>query len=1296
MNECTARKEQVLMVKNRHKNELSEDSQNLWEDNPKRLFPVFRPASHRAFRGACLPGFFKVEAEFPSFLLLTLSFLFLQHQGFAEGTKELAPNSTDVTMLYTCVSAFGSFAAYDGPADSRLHFYIDDPENEQVYLGFSRRAQTSNSNDGDLYNSDYYFRIKDPAGNVVFGPQLVGASGANADTWALANAGPAPVVGGSGYTPFTFDPSGLASGDYYVEFSLNQNTATSSALAIKFWDITVATTDPSPVAINGRVWSSRWSFRTPSISHGSDATYTYFDRTFNGQVYLYTEDQFVSKIDFNNSGFRGLSFNLAYNEYGVANTGDLEADRRSIENTNNTLAQFQIFLNDPDLNVYPNGSIGSVNSTPLVVNCDPNNLCVSYEVTEIGYVFILLDFDQNSGAGIYDQNTADVLLYEKVSGSSSPYGGCIPWDGLNGLGATVNTSSNIPVYMTYAQGMVHFPVYDVEYIPNGFQVDAVRPTISGFVQKIYYDDTNITDAPGNGSAKDMVNGCLPPCHAYTNLNYGNLNTINTWWFTNQDFVLTLQSADCILNAYDDSDVTDMNTPVTIDVTANDDGDNLDPTTVNNTGVLQPGNGSIAINPTTGAITYTPSTGFVGIDTFQYVVCETGFSPCDTANVIVTVNCQSVTGNVIQGLVYNDLNSDQVPDLGEAGEQGVTVFLYEDVNQDGAIDGGDNLLTSTDTDVNGEYSFSVTPSYPGSFSYEDAPGSSIAFSETSAPCTSGSELSRTINVSGNFIINDVDFGIVMTHTWRSDIRVVIESPAGTTVTVINNTGGSQDNFDLLLDDDSSNNIDDGNNDNTASPFYDRTAAPASPLSVFNGENANGNWTVRICDSENGDVGTYIRSKLDFVGAGTQYLLSTDLNDLPAGAVMVDDNLESATFIINNSIDCENNFPFSWKSDLSLSKTVSNANPTGGGSLTYTLQVANAGNVAATNVVVADTLPTGVSYQSHSGGSYSPTTGLWTVGTVAASGSQTLNIVVQVDSTGVWENVAQVTASDQPDPDSTPGNGDPTEDDRDSVCFSVNIPLCPGTSQTVSAPAGLGNYQWFRNGGAISGATSASYAVDTVFNSTDNITWTAVHPVSGANYGSVCPFIFQKISTTANAASTSVVCEGDNISLSENGGDAISWNWAGAGGFTSTAQNPTVNNASLANGGAYIVTITDAYGCTATSTTSTTVNALPLAGVASQNDTLCLEGSGLATIDLFAKLTGEDSGGTWTVVAGTPGGNFNAGAGSVNPNALPIATYTFRYTVNGASPCPAASEDWTLVIERCCPPNLCLPVTTTKNN
>ncbi|MDV7393673.1 hypothetical protein RZS08_20015, partial [Arthrospira platensis SPKY1] len=71
-------------------------------------------------------------------------------------------------------------------------------------------------------------------------------------------------------------------------------------------------------------------------------------------------------------------------------------------------------------------------------------------------------------------------------------------------------------------------------------------------------------------------------------------------------------------------------------------------------------------------------------------------------------------------------------------------------------------------------------------------------------------------------------------------------------------------------------------------------------------------------------------------------------------------------------------------------------------------------------------------------------------------------------------------------------------------------------------------------------------------------------------------------TVTASSNSPVCAGYTINLNSTatgGTTPYTYSWAGPGGFTSTAQNPTRSNATLAMSGTYSVTVTDNKGCSA---------------------------------------------------------------------------------------------------------------------
>lgn len=129
------------------------------------------------------------------------------------------------------------------------------------------------------------------------------------------------------------------------------------------------------------------------------------------------------------------------------------------------------------------------------------------------------------------------------------------------------------------------------------------------------------------------------------------------------------------------------------------------------------------------------------------------------------------------------------------------------------------------------------------------------------------------------------------------------------------------------------------------------------------------------------------------------------------------------------------------DLSVAKTVDISMPPVGSNVVFTITVSNAGPDQATNVKVTDLLPAGYSFVSYvaSQGAYVSGTGVWTVGTVNFPGSANLQITATANASGPFTNTAEVTASDLFDPDSTPNNGVPLEDDQ---AASTPVPTING--------------------------------------------------------------------------------------------------------------------------------------------------------------------------------------------------------------------------------------------------------------
>jgi hypothetical protein len=99
------------------------------------------------------------------------------------------------------------------------------------------------------------------------------------------------------------------------------------------------------------------------------------------------------------------------------------------------------------------------------------------------------------------------------------------------------------------------------------------------------------------------------------------------------------------------------------------------------------------------------------------------------------------------------------------------------------------------------------------------------------------------------------GVGLQHDRVSDLVVTLTSPAGTTVTLINNPGGlglpSRNFCNTLLDDAATASI---QTITSAGAPYSGAYRPFRAFSAFNGQSANGTWIVRVTDRVTGVSGT----------------------------------------------------------------------------------------------------------------------------------------------------------------------------------------------------------------------------------------------------------------------------------------------------------------------------------------------------------------------------------------------------------------------------------------------------------
>ena len=139
----------------------------------------------------------------------------------------------------------------------------------------------------------------------------------------------------------------------------------------------------------------------------------------------------------------------------------------------------------------------------------------------------------------------------------------------------------------------------------------------------------------------------------------------------------------------------------------------------------------------------------------------------------------------------------------------------------------------------------------------------------------------------------------------------------------------------------------------------------------------------------------------------------------------------------------------------------------------------------------------------------------------------------------------------------------------------------------------------NGGGLNLSTSGIYTITsdstksvlTVNPATANTTYDVVVSAAGApSVTSTAATLTVNALPTPTAGNNGPVCVGTPLSLTSSGG--VGYTWSGPNGFSSTAQNPTVNaSTTLAMAGTYTVIVTNASGCTASTTTAVTVNSNP---------------------------------------------------------------------------------------------------------
>lgn len=391
------------------------------------------------------------------------------------------------------------------------------------------------------------------------------------------------------------------------------------------------------------------------------------------------------------------------------------------------------------------------------------------------------------------------------------------------------------------------------------------------------------------------------------------------------------------------------------------------------------------------------------------------------------------------------------------------------------------------------------------------------------------------------------------------------------------------------------------------------------------------------------------------------------------------------------------------DLSVGVRVNIDTANIGASRTFTVTVYNQGRTTVTGVNVSTVFTSGLTsvVGATATGTYAANN--WNIGTIsAATDSVMLTLTVTASAESVQTLTAQIAAMVETDGDSSPNNNDLKEDDLKIGCLSVPIYYCTGSTINLTATATAGmTYQWYKDAVLIAGQTAQTYTITAV----GSYSYTATSGSLGSCTANLCCPIIVRYVPSPDLATTPVsICNGSSTDLTARVTDNNST--TGTTTFYPTMADATAQTAALGSSTVsptmtttYYVrknVTTNGYTCNDIESIVVTVNSVVTAGTGTNPANICQAGSGIATVNLEGQIAGETTGGTWAQQSGTAvGAALNTTTGALNVNGLAVGTYVFRYTVSATAPCTPDTEDITIIIEACCKPDICLPVTVVRN-
>jgi subtilisin-like proprotein convertase family protein len=154
-----------------------------------------------------------------------------------------------------------------------------------------------------------------------------------------------------------------------------------------------------------------------------------------------------------------------------------------------------------------------------------------------------------------------------------------------------------------------------------------------------------------------------------------------------------------------------------------------------------------------------------------------------------------------------------------------------------------------------------------------------------PSSGTPTVAANLNVAASLLIESMEVSLAIAHSFAGDLSATLTSPDGTTVNLFNQVNGgacSGSNLQVVFTDQAAQTSADFENACTSdNPAVSGTFQSAEALSAFNGENAVGNWVLRVTDNADFDGGSIIDFEILFCtsGGGIQdYGLTTSTSEL----------------------------------------------------------------------------------------------------------------------------------------------------------------------------------------------------------------------------------------------------------------------------------------------------------------------------------------------------------------------------------------------------------------------------------